>query len=247
MYIVPQRTPAPYAGPTPPARLAQFIEEKKSPEDAEKTVRIPERKRDAQTNVANGEDGQRVGHRPKTTGEKRPNNKVRRAADVGADRRSAEDQSGEAPARQKNADDHDERNHHRGDSDGDELRWRFRRAQPGARGEAGKDAEHLQLSRARRVLDCCWILGRQCGFHGPPAEYSVNEPQKEKTADQHCDGNPEMNVGEHDRHPVPRLIRSAVFLHPDSSEAPDSRTPGGFAAHDTIGKAGILLREKDYP
>src|SRR6266446_1482081 len=52
-----------------------------------------------------------------------------------------------------------------------------------------------------------------------------------------------MNVGEHDRHPAAVLLRSAVFLHPDSSEAPDSLTPGGFAAHDTIEKRGILLRE----
>src|SRR5882762_4516214 len=110
---------AQYAGPTPPACLAQLIEKKKSPEDAEKTVRIPERKRNAQTNVANGEDGQRVRHRPKRTGEERPNDKMRRAADVGADGRSAEDQSGEAPARQKDADDHDERNHQRRNSYGD--------------------------------------------------------------------------------------------------------------------------------
>src|SRR6266436_7864489 len=116
---------AQYAGPAPPARLTQFIEEKKSPEDAEKAVRIPEWKRNAQTDVANGEDGQRVRHRPKTTGEERPDNQMRRAADIGADGRSAEDQSGEAPARQKNADDHDERNHHRGNTDGDEFRRRF--------------------------------------------------------------------------------------------------------------------------
>ncbi len=75
----------------------------------------------------------------------------------------------------------------------------------------------------------------------------MNEPQKEQTANQHGDGNPEMNVGEHDRHPTARLIRSAVLLHPDSSEAPEGRTLGGFAADDTIGKGGILLREKNYP
>jgi hypothetical protein len=71
----------------------------------------------------------------------------------------------------------------------------------------------------------------------------VNEPQKEQTADQDGDGNPKMNIGEHDRHPATCLIRSAVLLHPDSSEAPERRTPGGFAAVDTIEKRGILLRE----
>ncbi len=72
----------------------------------------------------------------------------------------------------------------------------------------------------------------------------MNEPQKEQTAEQHGDGYPKMNVGEHDRHAVPRRIRSAVLLHPDSSEAPERRTPGGFAAHDTIEKMEILLRER---
>ena len=75
----------------------------------------------------------------------------------------------------------------------------------------------------------------------------MNEPQKEQTADQHGDRNPKMNVGEHDRHPAAVLIRSAVLFHPDSPDAPESRTPGGFAAVDTIGKGGILLREKNYP
>jgi len=52
-----------------------------------------------------------------------------------------------------------------------------------------------------------------------------------------------MNVGEHDRYPAAVLIRSAVLFHPDSSDAPESRTPRGFAAVDTIGKGGNLLRE----
>ena len=71
----------------------------------------------------------------------------------------------------------------------------------------------------------------------------MNELQKEQTADQYGDGNPKMNVGEHDRYPAAVLIRSAVLFHPDSSDAPESRTPRGFAADDTIGKDGILLRE----
>jgi hypothetical protein len=56
-----------------------------------------------------------------------------------------------------------------------------------------------------------------------------------------------MNVGEHDCYPAPRLIRSAFLFHPGSSQAPESRTPGGFAAVDTIGKGANLLREKIYP
>src|SRR6266404_6702998 len=45
-----------------------------------------------------------------------------------------------------------------------------------------------------------------------------------------------MNVGEHDRHPAAVLLRSAVLLHPDSSEAPVKRKLGCFAAVDTIEK-----------
>src|SRR6266403_5116957 len=52
-----------------------------------------------------------------------------------------------------------------------------------------------------------------------------------------------MNVGEHDRYPAAVLIRSAVLFHPDSSDAPESRTLASLAAHDTIGKGGNLLRE----
>ena len=75
---------------------------------------------------------------------------------------------------------------------------------------------------------------------------SANESQKEKTAGQHHDGDPEMNVGEHDLHPAARLIRSAVLIHQGSFKAPESPGPGGFAADDTIGKGGILLREINY-
>jgi hypothetical protein len=39
-------------------------------------------------------------------------------------------------------------------------------------------------------------------FPPPPAGKSLNESQKEKTADEHDEGNPKMNVGEHDRHPI---------------------------------------------
>jgi hypothetical protein len=83
-------------------------------------------------------------------------------------------------------------------------------------------------------------------FPWPPAGKSANEPQKEKTADQYNDGNPKMNVGEHGLYPAARLIRSAVLIHQDSFEAPESPGPGGFAADDTIGKGGILLREINY-
>src|SRR6266446_5882613 len=53
-----------------------------------------------------------------------------------------------------------------------------------------------------------------------------------------------MNVGEHDRHPAAVLLRSAVLLHPDSSEAPVKRKLGCFAAVDTIEKKGNPVTRK---
>src|SRR4029077_3610797 len=107
------------------AGLAQFVEEKKTPKNAKKAVRVPQGKSNAQADVADGENRKCVGDRPKTSGKKRPNDQVWRAANVGADGRSPQDQRWEAPAREKDADDHDERNDHRGNADRDELCWRF--------------------------------------------------------------------------------------------------------------------------
>ena len=63
---------AKHASPTAPARLAQFVEKKKAPENPEQAVRIPQRKRDAQADIANGENGQGIGDRPQTSGEHAP-------------------------------------------------------------------------------------------------------------------------------------------------------------------------------
>ena len=41
----------------------------------------------------------------------------------------------------------------------------------------------------------------------------MNELQKEQTADQHGDGNPKMNVGEHDRHPISSFFTYNVSFH----------------------------------
>src|SRR5258707_1237982 len=127
--------------------------EKKVPKNAEKVVRIPQRKCDAQADVTYCENCERVGHGPETSGEQRPNDQVRRASNIGADGRGAQDQRGQAPARKKNANDHDERNDHRRNANGNELGRSFRGAEPGSRGEAGKNTEQLKFFRARGVLD----------------------------------------------------------------------------------------------
>src|SRR5882762_1730362 len=120
----------------------------------------------------------------------------RRPANIGADGRGAENERGQAPAREKNADDHDERNDHRRDADGNELRGRFRGAEPGSRSEAGEDAEHLKLFRTRRISDYGADLGVNGRRHFAPIGKSTNKSQKKQSAHQDGDGHPKMNIPE---------------------------------------------------
>src|SRR5262249_3155022 len=55
---------AKYAGPAAPASLAKFVEEKKAPENAEHAVGIPEREGNAEADIANRENRERVGDGP---------------------------------------------------------------------------------------------------------------------------------------------------------------------------------------
>ena len=75
----------------------------------------------------------------------------------------------------------------------------------------------------------------------------MNELQKEQTADQHGDGNPKMNVGEHDRRPAPRRIRSLVLFHLDPSGAPEDERWVALPRSILSKKREILLREKIHP
>src|SRR5579859_5556583 len=75
---------AEHAGPAAPAGLAKFVEEKKAPKNAEQAVGIPKRKGDAEANVANGKDRERVGDRPEAAGKNSPNDEVRCATNIGA-------------------------------------------------------------------------------------------------------------------------------------------------------------------
>jgi hypothetical protein len=148
--------------------LTQLIEEKKTPENAEKAVGIPQRKGDAQADIADGVNRERVGDGPEASGEKRPNDEVRGAANIGADRRGAEDEGRQALASEKNTNDHDQRNDHRGNSDGDEFGGRFGGAKPCSRGEAGEDTEPLEFFGSRGVRDCWRSYGGNDGWHFSP-------------------------------------------------------------------------------
>src|SRR5580658_507518 len=92
------------------ASVAQFVEEKIAPEDAEKAVDVPKGKSDAEADVANGENGERVGNGPEAAGEDSPDDQVRGLANVGAHLARAADESRKTPAGEEDADYHQERN-----------------------------------------------------------------------------------------------------------------------------------------
>src|SRR5262249_50241211 len=121
--------------PAAPADLAEFVEEKKAPEDTKKAVGIPKQEGNAKTDVTNDDNHKHVNNSPEAAGKNSPDDQMLRAADVGADGGSAQDQCGKAPAREKNTHDHDERNRNKRNADGDEFRESFSNAEPRAYNE----------------------------------------------------------------------------------------------------------------
>jgi septal ring factor EnvC (AmiA/AmiB activator) len=140
----------------------QFLEKQKSPEDAEQAVGVPKRKGDAEADIANGINRQRVGNRPHASSEYRPHNQVRSLANVMAHVRRAADKRRYAPARQKNSEHHDERNSNGRNLRINQLDGGFGAAEPGSGGEPAENSQGLE---AAKTLDCDMIaLG--CGsFH----------------------------------------------------------------------------------
>ena len=55
----------------PPPGPVELVEEHGPPHDAQQAVRVPQGKRDAEADVADSEDGERVGDGPETAGEHR--------------------------------------------------------------------------------------------------------------------------------------------------------------------------------
>src|SRR5260370_31344687 len=91
------------------ACLTEFVEEDEPPKDAKKAVYVPERKGDAQANIADSENGESVGHRPQAAGEDGPRDEVGGLSRVGVDLGRAAHQRGNAPACEEYAYDHQER------------------------------------------------------------------------------------------------------------------------------------------
>ena len=111
MRIAPPRTVSQRNFPASRSSLKRSV----APEDAEETVDVPEREGDAEADVANGEDGERVGDGPEAACEDAPDDEVRCLANVDAHLPGAADESREAPAGEEDADDHQQRNDERRD------------------------------------------------------------------------------------------------------------------------------------
>ena len=137
------------AEPATEASAAEFVEKKKSPEDAKERIRIPEREGDAEANIANGINGEGVGNGPETACQDCPNDEMGTAARICSNGTRAENERRKTPASEKNSDDHEERDDHRRKAKCDEFCGGFGCAEPGASGEAREDAEKLKSSRAR--------------------------------------------------------------------------------------------------
>ena len=139
--------PPEHAKPTTRAGVAQFVEQRDTPQNADEAVHVPQRKRDAKADVTNGEDGQRVGDRPQTSRKHGPDDQMRRLPQVPTDLPRAAYQRGHAPSGKKDSGDHQQRNHNRGDSDGHQLGRRFGGSQPGAGAKAAKNPHDCRLRR----------------------------------------------------------------------------------------------------
>ena len=129
----------------------EFVEQNKSPEDSQQAICIPQRKRDAQANVADGIDGHGVGYRPHASREHGPNNQMRRLTHVLANIGRTADNCRDAPASQENSDDHDERNRDWRDIGVDYLDRRFGSAKPRTGREPAEHPQGLQSSQTARL------------------------------------------------------------------------------------------------
>ncbi len=135
---------AEHAGPLAAGGAAQLAEEEGAPEDAEEAVRIPEREGDAQADIADGVDGERIGDGPEAAGEDGPDDEVRGLAYVGAHGGGPLQQGGEAPAGEEDAAHHDERDHDRAQAGGDELGGSLGGTEPSAGSDAAQEAGGAQ-------------------------------------------------------------------------------------------------------
>ncbi len=131
------------------------------------------RKGDAEADVADGVNGERVGDGPHASGEHGPDDQVRSLADVVANVRRAADEGRDAPSREEDSEHHDEGDRDRRDVGINKLDRSFGAAQPGSSGESAEDAKGLQAAQAGGVHGALrW--GRRCTV--PEGEFNGAYP-----------------------------------------------------------------------
>ena len=97
------------AEPALPSGVVQLVEEKISPENSEQAVGVPQGKCNAEADVADGVNGERVGDSPHASGEDGPDDEVRRLTNVGVEMRGAANERGHTPAGEENSANHNQR------------------------------------------------------------------------------------------------------------------------------------------
>jgi hypothetical protein len=127
--------------------MMQFLKQQDSPKNTEQAVGIPQRKGDAEADIADGVDRERVGDSPHASGEHGPDDEMRSLPEIGAHMRGAANECGNAPPRQKNAEHHDQRDRDRRDIWVDQLDGSLRAPEPCPGGKSAKDAEGLQAAQ----------------------------------------------------------------------------------------------------
>ncbi len=129
----------------------EFAEEQPAPEDADEGVGVPEREGDGEANVANGEDGERVGDGPEHPREHGDGDEMRLRARSAERLARAFEERGERPARGEDAGDHEERDGEGREAGVDELGGRLRCAEPDPGAEPAERRPARAPSRSLRL------------------------------------------------------------------------------------------------
>src|SRR5262249_32135913 len=85
----------------------KFAKEQPAPENSKQTIQVPQRKCDAEADVADCVNGQRIGHRPEATCQNTPKYQMRRLPGFYFHLLGAANQRGQRPAREKDAANHE--------------------------------------------------------------------------------------------------------------------------------------------
>ena len=169
------------------------MKQQEAPKNSQQAVGIPKRKGNAETHIADGVNGERVSDGPHASGENRPDDQVRRLADIGAHMRCPANQCGNAPACQKNAADHHERHRDRRDVRIHQLDGRFGASEPCSGCKSTEDAQ-APASCANGYSRLAFAPPITLETAAFPGWRSTEFIQEHEAAQKDAEGNPEMHV-----------------------------------------------------